>query len=231
MIDGIFRRRRLPHWDVADATYFVTACLADSIPARGLNTLRIYRHRLDRESKPGDLTEGEWEDRKHKLVFAKLDEIIDLQPASRLLADDASAQIVRDALLHFAGERYWLLAYVVMPSHFHWLFRPTPEYCDLVAKEADERTPRERIMHSIKCYTANQCNRLLGRTGEFWQDESYDHCVRTDDELLRIIEYIENNPVKARLVGQREEWKFSSAKDRLVLKTPWGEPLPRVDIQ
>ena len=225
MIQGIFRRRRLPHWDVDGATYFITACLADSIPARGLSALRIYRHRLDRQPRPPELSEDDWEHRKHKLVFAKLDEIIDQEPASRYLENQALATIVRDALYHFAGQRYWLLTYVIMPSHFHWVFRPTPDYCDLVAQEADGQTPREKIMHSIKSYTANRCNRVLGRKGEFWQDESYDHCVRNDDELLRIIEYVENNPVKARLITVPDDWAFSSAHDRARLWVPWGEPL------
>ena len=33
IMQSLFRRRRLPHWDIPDATYFITGCLADSIPA------------------------------------------------------------------------------------------------------------------------------------------------------------------------------------------------------
>jgi hypothetical protein len=46
MLDGLFRRRRLPHWDVDDGTYFVTACLHGSIPAQGLVELYRYREEL-----------------------------------------------------------------------------------------------------------------------------------------------------------------------------------------
>jgi signal recognition particle GTPase len=70
---------------------------------------------------------------------------------------------------------------------------------------------RERIMHSIKRHSARECNRLLGRTGRFWQAESYDRLVRNDDERQRIARYIEWNPVKAGLCDEPERWRFSSA--------------------
>jgi REP element-mobilizing transposase RayT len=80
-------------------------------------------------------------------------------------------------------------------------------------------------MKSIKGYSARRCNELLGSTGQFWQDESYDHLVRHDDELLRLIDYIENNPVKAGLIARREDWKWSSANARLRLGSVLGQPL------
>lgn len=64
----------------------------------------------------------------------------------------------------------------------------------------DNLSPLSKIMHSLKSYTANEANRFLGRTGPFWQRESYDHLVRDDRELVRIAEYIAHNPVKAKLV-------------------------------
>jgi len=46
---------------------------------------------------------------------------------------------------------------------------------------------------------------LLGRAERtFWQDESYDHLVRTDEEFRRIQQYIEHNPVTAGLVLKPE---------------------------
>ena len=53
---------------------------------------------------------------------------------------------------------------------------------------------------------------MLGRTGEpFWQRESYDHWVRNLEEWQRIAAYIENNPVKAGVVSQAEEYRWASA--------------------
>src|SRR5207247_9218850 len=64
----------------------------------------------------------------------------------------------------------------------------------------DARSPLASIMHSLKSYTASKINAILKRSGQFWQHESYDHWVRDDDELARIVEYIAWNPVKAKLV-------------------------------
>ena len=223
--EPIFRQRRLPHWDFPGAAYFVTGCLEGSIPARGLLTLREYRQELGSTPRPEGLTDDEWDTRKHKLLFARFDDIIDRQPGVRFLEDRRLAREVRESLYHFAGARYDLLAYIVMPSHFHWVFQPTAAFEDDAAASEGGRTARERIMHSIRSFTSNQCNRLLGREGAFWQEESYDHCVRDHDELLRVIEYVEMNPVKAGLVDEVGDWEFSSARDRARWDVAVGKPL------
>ena len=53
---------------------------------------------------------------------------------------------------------------------------------------------------------------MLRRTGQtFWQDESYDHWVRTRNEVEKIVRYIEWNPVKAGLAKTPEDWPWSGA--------------------
>jgi putative transposase len=228
MPEGLFRRRRLPHLDVEDGTYFITTCLDGSIPARGLAELLRYRDQLDNQRRPNGLTELEWEVRKHKLVFARFDRLIDDEPVVRHLERHDLAKEVQKSLYHFAGQRYDLIGYVVMPSHFHWVFHPRREWFEVAQARGHRRTPRERIMQSVKGYTAFICNRLLGLAGTFWQDEAYDHVVRGDDELARIIEYIEANPVRAGLSPTPEDWRFSSARDRKLQDIPFGQPLLRL---
>jgi REP element-mobilizing transposase RayT len=130
-----------------------------------------------------------------------------------------------DSLLHFAGIRYDVLALVVMPSHFHWVFRPRDEWVNAIPANQRYRSPREQVMHSIKKWTSRRCNEVLGRTGVFWQAESYDHWVRDADELVRIIQYVENNPVKAGLVKRSEDFVYSSAKLRRDFGLPFGDPV------
>src|SRR3954468_19378029 len=98
MLDGIFRRRRLPHWDIDDGTYFVTACLAGSIPARGLVRLKEFREQLELRSRPNELSVDQWESHKHKLVFAQLDNLLDVGPAVRHLADPKLSSEVESSL-------------------------------------------------------------------------------------------------------------------------------------
>jgi REP element-mobilizing transposase RayT len=223
---SLFRRRNLPHWDMPGAVYFVTACLDGSIPAEGLLDLTQYQEELSQRPIPDSLTPMEWERHIWKLRFARMDEWLDTKPACRHLADKRLARLVSDACYFFAGDRYDLLAYCIMPSHMHWVFQPRAEWVKSLPVEKTPRSPRERIMHSRKLHTAIESNRLLGLTGEFWQHESYDHWVRDLDELERIIFYVENNPVKAGLITRKEDWEFSSAYDRIVLGIPNG-PLVR----
>jgi REP element-mobilizing transposase RayT len=151
---------------------------------------------------------------------------LDREPAVRHLEDPRLAQSVLDSFYYFAGLRYDLLAFVVMPSHIHWVFQPREDWIARRRKDS-ARTPREEIIHSLNLFTSHACNRLLGRQGTFWQHESYDHWVRDVDELERIILYIEANPVTAGLVKNPAAWPFSSAHDRVRLGLSFGEPLLR----
>ena len=92
MTDGIFRRRHLPHLDVEGKPYFVTACLSGSIPAKGLREIRNYRSELETRKRPASLTESQWQTRIHKLVFKRVDEMLDGQPAVTHLADQRLGQ-------------------------------------------------------------------------------------------------------------------------------------------
>jgi hypothetical protein len=68
------------------------------------------------------------------------------------------------------------------------------------------------IMRWLKGRAGRVANQILRRTGTpFWQDESFGHWVRSAEELQDLIEYVENNPVKAGLVEAKEQWQWSSA--------------------
>jgi putative transposase len=94
---------------------------------------------------------------------------------------------------------YNLHAYAIMANHVHILITP--------------QVPLSPIMKAIKGVTARNANKLLNRTGKvFWQDASFDHWTRDEAEENKIRRYIENNPVKAHLVVNPEDWPWSSAK-------------------
>ena len=70
------------------------------------------------------------------------------------------------------------------------------------------------LLHSWKSFSSKRINRLVGRTGELWQSESFDHWIRDDEERARLVAYVEDNPVKARLCKAPANWKWSSAHHR-----------------
>jgi len=226
-MDARVRQRRLPHWDVPGATYFITSCLAGSLSAQGLLDLEQYRRNLETRVKPRALTDKEWVYQREKMIYGRIDSWLDLSPGTRHLEDPQLAQICANAMLHFADERYTLLAFVVMPSHFHWVFRPLETWIVSLGPTIEERPPRERVMHSLKTFTAWECNRMMKKRGPFWQDESYEQCIRADDELHRIIDYVEQNPVKAKLVPSAQDWPYSSAVIRERNGIASGEAIPK----
>jgi Transposase and inactivated derivatives len=108
--------------------------------------------------------------------------------------------MIVEALHHGASVRgfYDLHAFVVMPNHVHVVWQP--------------KIAMSRVLQWIKGVTSKRAKRILGLTdGAFWQDESYDHWVRSEAELHRIIRYVEWNPVKAGLADSIEAWPWSSA--------------------
>jgi len=116
------------------------------------------------------------------------------------LQDSRVASVVVNALLHGEMVRrfYQLHAWVVMPSHVHAIFQPHAEM--------------STIMRWLKGRTSRVANRILGRTGTpFWQDESFDHWIRSVEELQYLIDYVESNPHRAGLVESKEQWRWSSA--------------------
>lgn len=156
---------------------------------------------------------------QHKKLFAKFDAILDKAETGPLwLGRPEVADLVENAVLRRYAELYSLWSYVVMVNHLHLLIRPKP----LKAGSADSFVSLRIITKSIKGYTAREANRLLQRTGEhFWQQESFDHWARDEEEFFRIIAYIENNPVKAGLVQHPEDWMWSSAAERK--RRGWAE--------
>ena len=200
---GTFRRRDLPHWDVPGATYFITFCLAGSIPAAGVAAIsRKWQAKALRP--PPGTSSWHWQQVCAAAAFVEADGALDRSPAARWLADPQLAATVEGCLRFDDGCGYRVLAFVVMPNHCHLLI-------DTAGGDHSSHASRERIMHSIKRHSARECNRLLGRTGRFWQTESYDRVVRNDDERQRIARYIEWNPVKAGLCDEPSRWRFSSA--------------------
>ena len=134
-------------------------------------------------------------------AFAAIDRELDQAATGpRWLQDERVAQCVVDAF-HY-GDRtlglYGLQAWVLMVNHVHLLIYP--------------HAPLARITKAVKNFSARKANTILGRAGEpFWQDESYDHWVRSAEEFDKIVRYIEGNPVSAGLATSAGGWRWSSA--------------------
>ena len=182
-------RGYLPHLETQEATYFVTFRLADSLPKELVLQLLKERNTIEKAglagtTKPGDLSHF----RELRALLKKAERCLDSGIGRCHLRDVRVARIVSEALHHFHGQRYRLLAWCVMPNHVHVLFSPLREHT------------LDAILHSWKSYSAHRANALLARTGPFWQREYFDHLVRDQSSLRKITQYIRDNPKRAGLL-------------------------------
>jgi putative transposase len=194
-----FYRRRLPHIQVAGATYFITFRLANSLPVEVLESLKVETQKIKSLS-------AEQAFLAHERWFARYDDFLDLAACGEsFLRNEQVADMVSESIKFRNGKVYDLIAFSVMPNHAHLVCKPFEKSVGVYYGLAE-------ILHSLKRHTARQANLLLDRTGAFWQDESYDRFIRDDAELERIIKYVLYNPVKAGLVDDWNQWKWSYCK-------------------
>lgn len=201
----LFYRRQLPHLQPPGATLFVTFRLVGSIPAEALQRLRAEAERI--EDVLAEISDPEErarrEDVERRRLFGQRDVALHVGKSGPFwLRDPRIAGLVAESLHYRDGKVYDLEAFCVMPNHVHMVYTPLPEAEGIYHAMS-------AIMHSIKLYTACRANRLLGRRGSFWQHENYDHVVRDEAELQRIVMYVLDNPVKAGLIQQWEAWPWS----------------------
>ncbi len=179
------------------ATCFVTFRTEDSIPhdvsdawyRRRDDWLRRHGINPARSNWKSALQKlPEYQEREYHGTFSReYEEYLDRGHGACVLKQTDLAQIVAESLLHFDGDRYVMGDLVVMPNHVHLLTCPSGA------------TDIERLCHSWKKYTATRINRRLGRRGRFWQEESFDHLVRSPEEFDYLRTYIADNPHKAGL--------------------------------
>jgi len=205
---GIHTRGYLPHVKREGASYFVTFRLADSLPQEVLLKLQAdLAERLRRFHAQKAATQSRSSNERDAIdrdYYRRLERFLDTGSGECWLRRPEIADIVADALRFFAGQRYRLDAWVVMPNHVHAVLWPMPNHA------------LSDILQSWKRFTAREANKRLARTGEpFWQPESFDHWIRNDEEHARCCRYVVNNPVKAGLCSAPDQWRWSNA---------WQEP-------
>ncbi|MCC5841822.1 MAG: DEAD/DEAH box helicase family protein [Opitutales bacterium] len=184
----------LPHWEQGSVWYFVTFRLADALPQSVVQELKEERERWKQSHDLDNLSAVELAE-YHRLFSDRYEALLNAGSGSCVLRDPEIAQMMDSALHHFEGQRYELDEYVIMPNHIHVLVKPLPGH-RLV-----------NILHSWKSFTANQINKRLGKTGQFWQHESYDHIVRHERAMDAIRHYIRENP---RVAGASSSSQLSS---------------------
>ena len=189
--------RRLPHWSQAGTITFVTWRTWDSMPEEIIREWRqerdawLVRHAIDPAA-------DDWQERLlridrilmleyQRLLSDRWNEHLDACHGACVLRKPELAKIVADSFMYFDGQRYEISDFVVMPNHVHALV--------VFPDEAGLLTQCESWKH----FTASKINRILGRNGRFWQQDGFDHLVRSQEQFDFLRMYIAENPMKAKL--------------------------------
>lgn len=194
-----FTRRNLPHLYFELGIYFVTFRLAGSLPP-GFNS------QPDRQCYDGNKINSQPDrlcydsnNRESKNLFINYDRILDSGAfGGNYLINDEIAGRVKYCLHYPDGIEYKLICYTVMSNHVHTVF-----------SLLEGNKGLSKIMQSIKGISARESNKILNRTGKFWQVESFDRLIRNENEFWNIVRYVLNNPVKTKLVKHWKDWKHS----------------------
>ncbi len=208
MNKGIHTRGYLPHWDFAKSLQAVTFRLADSVPARLI---------IEWKREVADLPDDE---ARAKALHRRISHFEDAGQGTALLGDPSCAEIVQRKLLEGDPDRYHLFDWCVMPNHVHVLFKLA------------EGVSLGPLVQSWKGGSALEINRLLGRIGTLWMADYYDRLIRDMAHFHECRSYIRNNPVKAGLCENPEDWPFSSAhltERGLQSAADISEPPPNAD--
>jgi REP element-mobilizing transposase RayT len=88
-----------------------------------------------------------------------------------------------------------------MPDHVHLILTPLT---DELLREVNSLF---KIMKAIKGASAHVINRVVGSSGTVWQEESFDHVLRSSESLDDKIQYVLQNPVRRGLVGDWRQYK------------------------
>lgn len=228
-------RRRLPHKQPNAAIIFVTFRTKNSIPKAIINQIQQRHHANQKAIQTGLITQQQAhiEDKK---IFAAYDTALDssptdtLNPFSQLHKPQYAHHLMKTIQNGTTLGHYILHRYCIMPNHAHILIEPLPPHlpetfqpnptfpsASQTLLKATWRAPDnpdhqfrplQDIMKSIKGIASRHINQTANRTGALFQAESFDHYVRDQDSYYRIIQYIDNNPVKARLTNDPKNWPW-----------------------
>ena len=181
---GWHSRGYLPNFDMPGLVQFINYRLDDAMPA-SLRHEWVALLEVDDELKRR----------------TKIEEYLDRGCGRCELRDPRAAAVVEENWLHFNGQDYRLLAWVVMPNHVHLLVEIW-------------QTQQAQLIKDWKGFSARRINRVLGRRGKLWQDDYWDRYIRDEAHYRKVMRYIESNPVNSGLVKTPEQWPFSSARFR-----------------
>ncbi len=141
-----------------------------------------------------------------------------------MIADEEIKELFLEVLRRSRQKyEYRLIAYCIMPNHIHLVIHTTREGAQI-----------SRIVQYIKARFAEMYNKLLKRTGPFWNGRYKDSIIQFAKDafhyLLWLIWYLAFNPVRKRLCANPLKYRYSSILAYLDEDTDVGVPIEHHDF-
>jgi len=129
--------------------------------------------------------------------------------------------LIRNILHYQKRYKFVIIAYVIMPSHFHWIVEVNPKLGSISDIMRDikkysawdilEEIEKNDNAHMEIFYEAGQG--LTNHKRKFWMKRFDDEAIRNEKMFWTKLHYIHNNPVEAEIVSKPEDYKYSSARN------------------
>jgi putative transposase len=121
-----------------------------------------------------------------------------------------TVELMLETILSYRDSGAYLLhEFVIMPDHLHLLLTP------------GSGASLEKAVQLIKGGSSHRIHKQRGSKMEIWQVGFYDWTIRDAEDWRTKVQYIQMNPVRARLVEKPEQWPYSSASGKFKL-----DPMP-----
>ena len=114
----------------------------------------------------------------------------------------ADPRLAHAACISIVDARLWkratLLAWVLMPDHWHGLLVPQGESLS-------------RSVQRLKANSARCVNLAAGRSGAVWTPAFHDRALRRDEDIAEAARYIVANPIRAGLIRRVGDYPYWNA--------------------
>ncbi len=128
--------------------------------------------------------------------------------------------LINEIRFYQAKYKFTILAYVIMPSHFHWIIEVNPEFGTISDIMRDLKGHSSKVIMEYLCERKDlqdifrfEAALKRDQKRKLWMDSFDDQVIRNEKMFWTKLKYIHQNPVEAGLVLRDYEYQYSSARN------------------
>ncbi|MBN2590357.1 MAG: transposase [Sedimentisphaerales bacterium] len=129
-----------------------------------------------------------------------------------IFCSDKARELLRQSIQEIKkGKTFESLAFVLLPEHFHCIWRLPQEDGNFTVRMACIKKMFTKLWldnggEEVQISKTRQKHREKG----IWQKRFWEHTIRDEDDYINHVNYIHYNPVKHNLAKCPHEWPYST---------------------